>query len=128
MDGAESSSESETDGDDQSEEEIETKVNLSYEWANKYNRGIKEICEVYKSRVRLFLQIPQKQAKQVTPIKTPEKKDEDDEYGGSTDEDEPGNKSKFVKENQMVKAYFIWSALLPFFVPLFGCPFNLIFG
>uniref|UniRef100_A0A3B5LHG7 X-ray repair complementing defective repair in Chinese hamster cells 1 n=1 Tax=Xiphophorus couchianus TaxID=32473 RepID=A0A3B5LHG7_9TELE len=73
MDGAESSSESETDGDDQSEEEIETKI-------------------------------PQKQAKQVTPIKTPEKKDEDDEYGGSTDEDEPGNKSKFVKENQMVES------------------------
>lgn len=116
MDGAESSSESETDGDDQSEEEIETKVNLSYKWANKYNCGIKEICEVYKSRVWLFLQIPQKQVKQVTPKKTPEKKDEDDEYGASTDVDESGSKSKFVKENQMVKAYFIWSAMLSFFV------------
>ncbi|XP_034553833.1 DNA repair protein XRCC1 [Notolabrus celidotus] len=33
---------------------------------------------------------PQKQERQVTPKKTPEKRDEDDEYGGSTDADEPG--------------------------------------
>ncbi|XP_015228403.1 PREDICTED: DNA repair protein XRCC1 [Cyprinodon variegatus] len=58
MDGAESSSESEMEVDDQSEEEMET-------------------------------EIPQKQVRQVTPKKTPEKKDKDDEYGGSTDVDEP---------------------------------------
>uniref|UniRef100_A0A1A8F362 DNA repair protein XRCC1 n=1 Tax=Nothobranchius korthausae TaxID=1143690 RepID=A0A1A8F362_9TELE len=56
MDGAESSSESEMEVDDQSEEDIKTKT-------------------------------PQKQE---TPKKTPIKKDEDDEYGGSTDVDEPG--------------------------------------
>lgn len=60
MDGAESSSESEMEvDDDQSEEEMETKT-------------------------------PKKQARQVTPKKTQEKVDEDDdEYGGSTDVDEP---------------------------------------
>lgn len=56
MDGAESSSESEMEVDDQSEEEMNTK----------------------------------KQERQVTPKKTPQKKDEDDEYAGSTDVDEPG--------------------------------------
>lgn len=35
------------------------------------------------------LQTPQKE-KQVTAKKTPEKKEEDDEYAGSTDVDEPG--------------------------------------
>ncbi|XP_034730584.1 DNA repair protein XRCC1 isoform X1 [Etheostoma cragini] len=58
MDGAESSSESEMEGDDQSEEEINTKT-------------------------------PQKQERQVTPKKTPEKRTEDDQYAGSTDVDEP---------------------------------------
>ncbi|XP_051262867.1 DNA repair protein XRCC1 isoform X2 [Dicentrarchus labrax] len=33
---------------------------------------------------------PQKQERQVTPKKTPEKRKEDDEYAGSTDVDEPG--------------------------------------
>ncbi|XP_037642102.1 DNA repair protein XRCC1 [Sebastes umbrosus] len=33
---------------------------------------------------------PQKQERRVTPKKTPEKKNEDDEYAGSTDVDEPG--------------------------------------
>ncbi|XP_018555359.1 DNA repair protein XRCC1 [Lates calcarifer] len=60
MDGAESSSESEMEVDDQSEEEMNTKT-------------------------------PQKQDRQVTPKKTPEKrKEDDDEYDGSTDLDEPG--------------------------------------
>ncbi|KAI3361271.1 hypothetical protein L3Q82_013454 [Scortum barcoo] len=59
MDGAESSSESEMEIDDQSEEEMNTKT-------------------------------PQKQERQVTPKKTPENRIEDDEYGGSTDVDEPG--------------------------------------
>ncbi|XP_041798707.1 DNA repair protein XRCC1 [Chelmon rostratus] len=59
MDGAESSSESEMEVDDESEEEINAKT-------------------------------PQKQERQVTPRKTPEKRDEDDEYAGSTDVDEPG--------------------------------------
>ncbi|XP_059195971.1 DNA repair protein XRCC1 isoform X2 [Centropristis striata] len=59
MDGAESSSESEMEVDEQSEEEMNTKT-------------------------------PQKQQRQVTPKKTPEKRTEDDEYGGSTDVDEPG--------------------------------------
>ncbi|KAM7383090.1 hypothetical protein PAMP_002772 [Pampus punctatissimus] len=59
MDGAESSSESEMEADDQSEEEMNTKT-------------------------------PQKQERQVTPKKTPEKRNEDDEYAGSTDVDEPG--------------------------------------
>ncbi|XP_044064288.1 DNA repair protein XRCC1 [Siniperca chuatsi] len=57
MDGAESSSESEMEVDDQSEEEMNTKT-------------------------------PQK--RQVTPKKTPEKRNEDDEYACSTDVDEPG--------------------------------------
>lgn len=56
MDGAESSSESEMEVDDQSDEEPNTRT-------------------------------PQK--RQVTPKKTPEKKD-NDEYGSSTDVDEPG--------------------------------------
>ncbi|KAG7216824.1 hypothetical protein INR49_001478 [Caranx melampygus] len=62
MDGAESSSEDEMEADDQSEEEVNTKT-------------------------------PQKQERQVTPKKTPEKrsKDDDDEYAGSTDLDEPGD-------------------------------------
>ncbi|KAM4567472.1 DNA repair protein XRCC1 isoform 1-T2 [Fundulus diaphanus] len=60
MDGAESSSESEMEVDDQSEEE------------------------------EIETKTPQKQNRQVTPKKTPLKKDEDDEYGGSTDVDEPG--------------------------------------
>lgn len=59
MDGAESSSESEMEVDDQSEEEMNTKTH-------------------------------QKQERQATPKKTPEKRDEDDEYAGSTDVDEPG--------------------------------------
>ncbi|XP_036931680.1 DNA repair protein XRCC1 [Acanthopagrus latus] len=59
MDGAESSSESEMEVDDQSEEEMNTKSH-------------------------------QKQERQATPKKTPEKRDEDDEYAGSTDVDEPG--------------------------------------
>ncbi|KAM4567474.1 DNA repair protein XRCC1 isoform 2-T3 [Fundulus diaphanus] len=59
MDGAESSSESEMEVDDQSEEE------------------------------EIETKTPQKQNRQVTPKKTPLKKDEDDEYGGSTDVDEP---------------------------------------
>lgn len=61
MDGAESSSESEMEVDDQSEEEMSTKT-------------------------------PQKQERQVTPNKTPERrKKDDDEYAGSTDVDEPGD-------------------------------------
>lgn len=36
------------------------------------------------------LQTPQKKEKQVTAKKTPEKEEEDDEYAGSTDVDEPG--------------------------------------
>nr|XP_033497277.1 DNA repair protein XRCC1 [Epinephelus lanceolatus] len=59
MDGAESSSESEMEDDDQSEDEINTKT-------------------------------PLKQERQVTPKKTPEKRNDDDEYAGSTDVDEPG--------------------------------------
>lgn len=59
MDGAESSSESEMEVDDQSEEEMNTRT-------------------------------PQKQERQVTPKKAPQKTDEDDEYAGSTDVDEPG--------------------------------------
>lgn len=59
MDGAESSSESEMEMDDQSEEEINTKT-------------------------------PQKKEKQVMPKKIPQKREEDDEYAGSTDVDEPG--------------------------------------
>uniref|UniRef100_A0A671Y5H0 X-ray repair complementing defective repair in Chinese hamster cells 1 n=1 Tax=Sparus aurata TaxID=8175 RepID=A0A671Y5H0_SPAAU len=61
MDGAESSSESEMEVDDQSEEEMNTK----------------------------------KQERQATPKKTPEKRDEDDEYAGSTDVDEPDVTSPF---------------------------------
>nr|XP_046254927.1 DNA repair protein XRCC1 isoform X2 [Scatophagus argus] len=59
MDGAESSSESEMEVDDQSEEEMNTKT-------------------------------PQKQERRATPKKTPEKRNEDDKYAGSTDVDEPG--------------------------------------
>lgn len=59
MDGAESSSESEMEVDDQSEEEMNTNT-------------------------------PRKQERQMTPKKTPQKNDEDDEYAGSTDVDEPG--------------------------------------
>ncbi|XP_042346692.1 DNA repair protein XRCC1 [Plectropomus leopardus] len=59
MDGAESSSDSEMEEDDQSEEEIDTKT-------------------------------PQKHERQVTPKKTPEKRNDDDEYAGSTDVDQPG--------------------------------------
>ncbi|XP_071376435.1 DNA repair protein XRCC1 isoform X2 [Centroberyx affinis] len=58
MDGAESSSESEMEVDDQSEEERDTRT-------------------------------PQKQERQVTPKKTAEKMKGDDEYGGSTDLEEP---------------------------------------
>ncbi|XP_032415124.1 DNA repair protein XRCC1 isoform X1 [Xiphophorus hellerii] len=47
-----------------------------------------------QSEEEIETKIPQKQAKQVTPIKTPEKKDEDDEYGGSTDEDEPAGEDE----------------------------------
>ncbi|KAM6910777.1 DNA repair protein XRCC1 [Xenentodon cancila] len=60
MDGAESSSESEMEVDDQSEEEMNVKT-------------------------------PQKQERQVTPKKTAGKRDEDDEYAGSTDVDEPND-------------------------------------
>ncbi|XP_031709223.1 DNA repair protein XRCC1 isoform X1 [Anarrhichthys ocellatus] len=59
MDGAESSSDSEMEVDDQSEEEMNTKT-------------------------------PQKHERQATPKKTPEKRDEDDEYAGSTDVEEAG--------------------------------------
>ncbi|XP_023261632.1 DNA repair protein XRCC1 [Seriola lalandi dorsalis] len=60
MDGAESSSESEMEVDDQSEEEMNAKT-------------------------------PQKQERQIAPKKTLEKRNEDeDEYAGSTDVDEPG--------------------------------------
>lgn len=60
MDGAESSSESEMEVDDQSEEEMNTNT-------------------------------PKKQERQVTPKKTSDKSNEDDdEYAGSTDVDEPG--------------------------------------
>lgn len=38
----------------------------------------------------ITLQTPEKQERQVTPKKTPEKRNEDDEYAGSTDMDEPG--------------------------------------
>ncbi|CAJ1062789.1 DNA repair protein XRCC1 [Xyrichtys novacula] len=59
MDGAESSSESEMEIDEDSEEEVTRKT-------------------------------PQKQERQATPKKTPIKREEDDEYGASTDVDEPG--------------------------------------
>lgn len=59
IDGAESSSESEMDIDNQSEDEMS-------------------------------IESPQKKKIQVTPKKTPMKMDEDDEYGASTDLDEPG--------------------------------------
>ncbi|KAM6968342.1 DNA repair protein XRCC1 [Aplochiton taeniatus] len=65
MDTAESSSESEMEEDKESEEE---------------------------ERER---RTPQKQDRQVTPKKTPIKKEEDsDQYGGSTDEDKPGNEEE----------------------------------
>uniref|UniRef100_A0A8D3BKB1 DNA repair protein XRCC1 n=1 Tax=Scophthalmus maximus TaxID=52904 RepID=A0A8D3BKB1_SCOMX len=73
MDGAESSSESEMEVDDQSEEEMSTKT-------------------------------PQKQERQVTPNKTPERrKKDDDEYAGSTDVDEPGLHQTTLKEAHLEK-------------------------
>ncbi|KAK2844919.1 hypothetical protein Q5P01_011578 [Channa striata] len=59
MDGAESSSESEMEVDDQSEEEVNTRT-------------------------------PQKKQAQVSSKNTQDKRNEEDEYGGSTDVDEPG--------------------------------------
>lgn len=59
MDGAESSSESEMEVDDQSEEENNSKTQV-------------------------------KQERHVTPKKTPQKRNDDDEYEGSTDVDQPG--------------------------------------
>lgn len=66
MDGAESSSESEMEVDDESEEEMNTK----------------------------------RPGRQVTPKKTPEKRDEDDEYGGSTDVDEPGGNDESAVDTE----------------------------
>lgn len=51
----------------------------------------------------LFLQTPQKQERQVTPKKTPEKRNEDDEYAGSTDVDEPGLHQTPLIESSTVK-------------------------
>ncbi|MEQ2232355.1 hypothetical protein ILYODFUR_010325 [Ilyodon furcidens] len=42
-----------------------------------------------QSEEEMETKTPQKQERQVTPKKTPEKNDEDDEFGGSTDVDEP---------------------------------------
>ena len=39
-----------------------------------------------------FLKTPQKQERRITPKKTPEKRDEEDEYAGSTDVDEPSKR------------------------------------
>ncbi|KAK5620912.1 hypothetical protein CRENBAI_016783 [Crenichthys baileyi] len=43
-----------------------------------------------QSEEEMETKTPQKQERQVTPKKTPEKNDEDDEFGGLTDVDEPG--------------------------------------
>ncbi|XP_071782704.2 DNA repair protein XRCC1 [Centroberyx gerrardi] len=69
MDGAESSSESEMEVDDQSEEERDTRT-------------------------------PQKQERRVTPKKTPEKMKGDDEYGGSTDLEEPGDDDESAMDTE----------------------------
>ncbi|XP_028325660.1 DNA repair protein XRCC1 isoform X2 [Gouania willdenowi] len=63
MDGAESSSESEMDVDEQTEEEEEEREQRK--------------------------ETPRKTERQTTPRKTPVKKEEDDDYGGSTDVEEP---------------------------------------
>ncbi|MEQ2308877.1 hypothetical protein AMECASPLE_032812 [Ameca splendens] len=42
-----------------------------------------------QSEEEMETKTPQKQERQVTPKKTAEKNDEDDEFGGSTDVDEP---------------------------------------
>ncbi len=53
----------------------------------------------------LFLQTPQKQEKQVTPKKTPEKRNDDDEYAGSTDVDEPGLHPTTLIESSTVEKW-----------------------
>uniref|UniRef100_A0A672FNS2 DNA repair protein XRCC1 n=1 Tax=Salarias fasciatus TaxID=181472 RepID=A0A672FNS2_SALFA len=50
-------------------------------------------CEASVCLTGPFPQSPQKQQRRVTPKKTPVKMEEDDEYGGSTDVDEPGEPS-----------------------------------
>ncbi|XP_008300233.1 DNA repair protein XRCC1 [Stegastes partitus] len=44
----------------------------------------------HESEEEMNTKTPQKQERQVTPKKTPQKRDDDDEYAGSTDMDEPG--------------------------------------
>ncbi|XP_029959427.1 DNA repair protein XRCC1-like [Salarias fasciatus] len=44
-----------------------------------------------RSEEEMSTESPQKQQRRVTPKKTPVKMEEDDEYGGSTDVDEPGD-------------------------------------
>lgn len=51
----------------------------------------------------LSWQTPLKQRKQVTPKKTPEKRNDDDEYAGSTDVDEPGLNLTTLIESPAVK-------------------------
>lgn len=48
-------------------------------------------------KLSAVLQTPQKKEKQVTAKKTPQKKEEDDEYAGSTDVDEPGWHQTFFR-------------------------------
>lgn len=57
----------------------------------------------------LTLQTPQKQERQVTPKKTPEKRTEDDEYAGSTDVDEPGQSQTTLIESPTVEKC-IWTS------------------
>lgn len=66
-------------------EKHEAKKTRKYMKDSKFER-IKEFWMLHP----ISLQTPQKQARQPTPIKTPIKTEEDDEYGASTDVDEAG--------------------------------------
>ncbi|XP_041650137.1 DNA repair protein XRCC1 [Cheilinus undulatus] len=69
------------------------KQNISYkrylmDGAESSSESEMEVDE--ESEEEMNTKTPQKQERQVTPKKTPEKMDDDDEYGGSTDVDQSG--------------------------------------
>lgn len=68
-----------------------------------------EICQIWNS-VPVLFQTPQKRERQVTPKKTPEKRDEGDEYGGSTDVDEPREYSIIwkIRNSQVNATWRLW--------------------
>lgn len=73
--------------DDESEEEMTTKVKCTHKSKLKANEDHSAVCQW--SVFMLCLLPQQKQEKQVTPKKTPEVTNED-EYADSTDVDAPG--------------------------------------